>query len=224
MRLFPQEEFEVRLGRVREKMIQEKIDYLVIPSNVENDFLYIAGYQPVYGEAVIVIPLGKEPLLFFNTEWDKERIENSTYVEDIRAVEDPVIGSCSYLKSFDADSIGVVGYWELPYRVFKNVESFLSGKVRDASICLREVRLRCSDWEIECYQKAVAIAEAGMLRAVEILKSLQEDISERELAQEIQIAMDREEFGGFSGVCVGSGQRSAQPVALPTDKVIHPGE
>ncbi|MDI3530989.1 MAG: Xaa-Pro dipeptidase [Candidatus Atribacteria bacterium] len=225
MGVFPEREFCLRLKRIREEMSRQGIDFLIVPyQGAENTFFYFVGYQP-FGDATLLIPLDEEPFLFFSASWDRDRIEESTFVKRLEEADQPFLAACRYVKGRFKGVAGVADYWKLPYGLYDEGLKSLSLETQDATPCVKKVRLFHTEWEVGCYRRAVEIAERGMLRAAEILSQAPiSGVSEFELAQEIQLAMDEEEFCGFSGVCLASSKRTAQPIAAPTQKKIEPGD
>ncbi|HWQ05410.1 MAG TPA: Xaa-Pro peptidase family protein [Longilinea sp.] len=95
---------------------------------------------------------------------------------------------------------------------------FISGEAT-----LNSLRIQKDQNEVDAMRKAVKIAEQGFLGMLERAKS---GMTERELAAELSLAMlqaGSEPELPFSPI-IASGQNSANPHAVPTDRKLSPGD
>ncbi len=209
---FPVEEYEARLGAVREGMREHGIEALVIqhPPNV----LYLTGYQtfsPNSGECVVV-PLEDEPTLFVpSPELGGALIH--TWLDDRRGYapgrsEERHIADALREKGLDG---GVVGLEKnshgLPAGMYDGfVAALPKARFINASGIVESVKAVKSAREIEHIRRAARTTDAGMAAAIDAAREGATDNDMASAASQAMVA------AGSEYMCVSpivtSGRRS----------------
>jgi len=189
---FPLEEYEQRLQALRERMLERKLEVVLIvePSNLT----YLTGYQTTgysYFQALIV-PLEKEPFMvtrlleesnIFARTWVKlsypytdtgDAIETLWHAMKACGLDQSVIGyekNCEFFR-YEFQERMISTFWEAHFYD-------CSGIVEAGRICKSEA-------EIALMQQVAKITEIAMQAGIE---AVAEGVSENEIAAEVSHAM-----------------------------------
>ena len=82
----PCEEFQERLKSIREAMLRQKFDALVVFSQKRSHITYLSGYYPNYhtNAALMLITAERDPTLWIKFAFDLPRAKATSWLEDIR--------------------------------------------------------------------------------------------------------------------------------------------
>ena len=83
----PSDEFRQRLKNVREAMVRQKFDALVVFSQKRGHITYLSGYHPNYHTnfALMLVTAKRDPTLWIKFAFDLPRAKATSWLEDIRA-------------------------------------------------------------------------------------------------------------------------------------------
>ncbi len=225
---FPFEEYERRLGELRERIAQRRLDAVVI-SDPEN-IMYLTDYQTTgysFFQA-LVIPLEGEPFMITRA-MEESNIHARTWVERTRPYPDT--GDAIQMLVDSLREFGLankrIGYERNSYFFTAYHQDCIhttmtEGKLLDCFGIVEQGRIRKSPVEIELMHRAAAATEAGMRAGLEACKA---GVTENEIGAEISAAMFR--AGGETPAVmpyVTSGPRSMIGHATWEGRTVQPGE
>lgn len=210
--VFPKEEFDARLERVRAALAADDLAGLVV-STPENIF-YLTGldHQGFFAPHLLIVSATGEMTLIARA---MERITVQDQVTGAGFVgyadnEDPAAAACEVLRHHGLATarIGVEKHsLFFPPRVYEAVLRGMPGAVwHDASRLIDDLRLIKSPREISCTRAAAAVTDAMMQAAIDAAKA---GVSEREVAAEAHRAM----------VLAGGGTPGFGPFIRPTPRL-----
>lgn len=225
--IFSRHEFEDRMERVSRLMVQERFDALlcyasrIFPGSVR----YLTGYETRLGihDAVyflITIKPVQTFTLFSNASW--EHASEQTWVEEVVITSSFGVEISGRLNR-TIRRLGVVGYNYLPVPIYLSVrDRFPEMELLDATEAMMRLRAIKSSAEIELLRCCAEITDRG---GEAFLRMAQPGLSERELAAEVEYAMKTAGGEEVSFTTqVGTGERTADVVVYPGDRVLHRGD
>ncbi len=225
---FPFEEYERRIGELRQRMEDRLLDAVVV-TDPEN-LMYLTDYQTTgysFFQA-LVVPLDSEPFMITRAMEDSNVIER-TWVEKSRPYPDTgdaIQQLITSLKEFGLSG-GHVGYernsYFFPaYQQDRVHTSFDHGVLMDCFGIVEAGRARKSAVEIDLMRRAAFATQAGMRAG---LAAVGAGVNENEIAAEIASAMFR--AGGEAPAVmpyVTSGPRTMIGHATWEGREVRPGE
>jgi Xaa-Pro dipeptidase len=191
---FPIEEYQRRLGALRERMAHRHIDVAVItdPGNLN----YLTGYQTTgysYFQA-LVVPLEDEPFMV-TRRLEESNVWPRTWVETTRPYSDTgdaIETLWHALREFGLDRrwIGYErnSYFFPAYQQERMLATFTEGNFVDCYGIVEAGRITKSEVELEMMRRAARATEAGMAAGVEAARA---GVTENEIAAEVHHAMYR---------------------------------
>lgn len=214
-----------RIQNAQDRMKQQGIDaYLIL---THDDYIYFFGedrYQPR-----AIIPAEGLPLIV-TFAGEEEEVRQSLGVEDVRIfasvgqqIKDVVQVMRGMIGDKDKLTVGVQMWFGTPaflLNMFQKANPIV--EVVDIAPVMDELRMVKDTSEIALMQRAAEIASIGMETAV---KTLIPDITENEVAAEVEYAMRKAGGHGVATpVFVNSGIRSGWLHGTASDKVIESGD
>ena len=207
---FPQEEYDGRLGSVREQMAARGVEVLLLfaPTNL----FYLTGYNtvgytnyqclavPVDGDPVLIVRLLERPVAEATS-----RLRQIVTYEDH---EDPAGAVQRALREAGWQRRSLAAEQTSPFlsvREYARLEELLATKVADGSGLVEAVRLIKSPRELECFRTAARCTAAGMQAA---MAAIAPGKTENEVVAECYRAM----------VAAGSEFFSSGPILTSGDK------
>lgn len=224
---FPAHEYERRLRELRQRMVERRLDAVVI-SDPEN-LMYLTDYQTSgysFFQA-LVVPLDDEPVMVTRA-LEESNVIHRTWVERSRPYPDngdAIRELVEVLKDLGLGGARVGfernSYYFPAYQQDRLHDAYGQGLV-DCFGIVEEGRIRKSDVEIEVMRRAAAAAEAGMAAGLETAVA---GATENDVAAAISAAMFRA-GGEFPAVMpyVASGPRSMIGHCTWEGRTIGPGE
>jgi Xaa-Pro aminopeptidase len=239
---FTQEEFDVRLSRIRKRMEADGIDvlWLMAPESL----YYVSGYKCIWYQAQspkswpassgIAIHKDRDDFILFDTPSEAIMCRFVTCAKDVRIFpmggrRDGISFIVEELKSDGWLSSGVVGMELHSYRpnpiISRRFQDAFKGagvSVTDGSDILREVRWVKSPAEIACLKKAAEITDIGLEAAKNAIRP---GVTELDVYSEMTYAMGKA-GGEHPGITlpVNSGLKANCGHALASRRVINAGE
>lgn len=184
----PDAEFAQRMSAFKEKMAGEKLDLVVVFSNLldPSAVRYFSDVSPINESAGLVIPLEGEPILCSGQachEWSrhKSRIKELRIlpeVGEVSGVEYDIAGQLDFQDLFQEVGrgrkirrIGIIGDLIFPHEIYRKLEkAFPSAAIVSAEMLMYGLRRRKSENEIACIRKACEIISEAFAFAVGRLK------------------------------------------------------
>ena len=225
---FPLEEYERRLRELRERMVQRRLDAVIV-TDPEN-LMYLTDYQTTgysYFQA-LVVPVDSEPFMITRT-MEESNVHARTWVEHARSYSDTGDAIQMLVESLREFGLGGkdIGYernsYFFPaYQQDRVHTTYINGRLLDCFGIVEVGRLRKSALEIEIMRKAAKATEAGMGAGIEACAA---GVTENEIGAAISAAMFR--AGGEPPAVmpyVTSGPRSMIGHATWEGRTVQPGE
>lgn len=225
---FPFEEYQNRIGALRERMRKRLLDAVIItdPENI----MYLTDYQTTGYSffQCLVVPLEDEPFMITRS-MEESNIFARTWVERTRPYPDT--GDAIQMLVESLREFGLArkdigyernSYFFPAYHQDSIHTTFTDGRLFDCFGIVEEGRICKSSAEIELMRKAAAATEAGMQAGYEACKA---GVSENEIAAAICSAMFR--AGGEAPAVmpyVTSGPRTMIGHATWEGRIVQPGE
>jgi Xaa-Pro aminopeptidase len=184
----PDAEFADRMKIFKEKMAEEKLDFVAVFSNMldPSAVRYFSDVSAINESAALVIPLKGDPILCSGQachEWSRfkskvKEIRIFPEVGEVSGVEYEIKGQYDFedlfkemKKKYRIKKIGIIGDLIFPYEIYKKLEKvFPSAKAVSAEKLMYEMRMRKSAGEIACIQKASEIISESFAYAVQRIK------------------------------------------------------
>jgi Xaa-Pro aminopeptidase len=202
---FPNEEYEERIARLREVLVQEELDCLLVfgttadPANVR----YLTNFDDLYGgETVVVVPLDGDVVLVTNAVMHGEPMHSGVpqvWPQDVRAAAAPrtvtgrarAVTVADHVRSVIAALgreavIGLEGDWREELLV--ELDLVDAARVRPRLRLVHFLRTFKSPREVDLLRKAAALADDAVTAAMTTVKA---GVSEYELAAVANEAMFR---------------------------------
>ncbi len=219
MKSKPQSTYAARLGKLRARMLEERVDSLVVSSlpNVQ----YLTGFSGTeQGDGVILATL-KNSMLFTDSRYDLAAHE------EVRGSEVLIVKGGAFLAAVKRSrrSRGRVGFesGSVTYGAYQKLRELIGAKrLAPLSGLVESLRVAKDEEEIGEIRRAV---EAGSKAFEETLPHLREGIPERDVAAEIEYRMRLHgaERPSFETI-VAYGERSALPHARPGARKLRANE
>ncbi len=191
---FPFEEYERRIGELRERMQQRLLDAVVI-TDPEN-LMYLTDYQTTgysFFQA-LVVPLEKEPFMI-TRKLEATNVHARTWVEITRPYPDTGDAIQMLLESLREFGLAdkYVGYERNSYFFPAYHQDYIrtafkNGKLLDCFGIVEEGRICKSAVELDIMRKAAKATEAGMLAGFEACEA---GVTENDIGAAISAAMFR---------------------------------
>jgi Xaa-Pro dipeptidase len=229
---FPESEFKSRLNAVRRRMVEKKLDALMV--TIPENICYLSGFQTpgYYYLQVLMITPDQDPRIVVR-HFEGKNVDAYSWLDPINRStfqdnEDPTAVVAGVIKSLKLEHkiIGIeLNSWYLTVRHFEALKSSLpETRFVDASGTVEIERRVKSPLEIEKIKKACRMAEAGLQAAIDLV-STTPVLTENDLAAAIHYAMSKmgSEYPGLP-VFLGSGHRSVIPHVSATEKAIEVGD
>lgn len=209
----------VRRTRLREEVEERDLDGLLVshPPNVR----YLTGFT---GSTGLLLLRGDEALLLVDGRYAEQAAEEVDEATEIRRADDGLLEALGETAEaapsgarlgFEADRLTVAELDRLGERAG-------GAEWRPTGDLVAGLRARKDAGELACIERAARAVE----RAWEgLLEVLEEGVSEREAAAELDYRLRREGTGPPAFDCiVAFGERSSLPHAAPADRVLEEGD
>lgn len=181
--VFPRTEYLRRLAAVKSEMVKREIEALVI--TFDRSINYLTGYtaRSAYVPQALVISVHEEEPTFILRLMDVPAAIHLTFLERNRIIGYPeaLIGNpekdgydavVDFLRQANFATRGIgLELGQLPARAANNFQARLpDARIVDCTHVITWIRTIKSDLEITLMREAAAIADAGMMRAAEVIR------------------------------------------------------
>jgi len=227
---FPRSEYEGRNARLSDALRELGVDVYVgsTPENLN----YFAGFDPLgiyFYQHIFFKTGGREPaLLTHRCESELARIQ--CWIADIHIWKhgsDPLQMTIDKLRDYGVTKgrrVGLeMGNWYLKAETYKAlVDAFPGTEFVDVTKAVLRIRTIKSEAEIGFMRQAAKFSDLGFQAAIDALRP---GVTEVEILAAVQSAMSRagSEYPTLPFI-IGSGPRSGLFHAVPTQRVIEPGD
>lgn len=189
MRITPKEELEHRIARLKQLIVAEGLDAVIIVQNA--DLFYFTG---TIQSGSLYIPAEGEPIYLVRKEFSRARMESGLReVVPFSSMKDipPILADYGYpLPGRIGMELDV-----LPVSFFDRYRTvFPAAMFSDATPLIRRVRMIKSKYEIHLLQDAAVQVDNVWRRAKEVLR---EGMTDLELAAELEFAARKEGHQGL---------------------------
>jgi Xaa-Pro dipeptidase len=161
--LTPKEEIDRRIGELKKRMVEKRVDFVVILQHV--DLFYFSGTMQ---KGSLFVPVDGDPLLFIERTMERALYETPLPIIPIKKDKDVkgILAAKGLLKGRGALEFDV-----LPVALFERWKGFLgSDSFADASSMIRDVRLIKSGFEIDQIRKSGLIVSRVFRKAKDVIK------------------------------------------------------
>ena len=228
IQLFPAEEYERRLQRVRDGMARNQLDVLLVhrPENI----FYLTGYQTpgYYWHQVLVLPLDSEPV-FIAPPHEASLVPEYCWVDDVRLYPDTsdwAEVTSDLLKELGLSS-GRVGLETQSWFLTVDLRDRLAGRLPGATMLgggglIESCRLIKSPREQDYLRDAARFSEQGMQAGI---AAVRDGATELDVAAAVHTALDLagSEYTGLPAF-ITSGSRTELVHATWSPRRINSGE
>lgn len=225
----PVDEHEHRRRRLRAAMAAEHTDLLICYGDAWRtaNTRYFTDFRPVDGIGGI-----EQTIVFFPVDGAPSMLVDDGCLDVARELTDFEVRPLSELAQVvrrhaagsSPTSVRLAGREQIPAPVYAALSGAFGIQDLAPSTALAKVKAVKSAWEIEQLRYAAALTDVAVARMKEIVVA-GEPISERDLAREADMSMIAAGADGPAYLTmVQSGPRSAFSLALPSHRLIQPGE
>jgi Xaa-Pro aminopeptidase len=208
---------EARLARLRRALQAEKLDALLVTNAYNRK--YLTGFT---GSAGYVLITGNRAVLLTDFRYMTQAPQQAVHFEVIEHSPRPMETVKSILNSLHIQKLGFEQR-DVTYGTYLSYGADLAGiELVPTEGIVEKLRIIKDDQEIGIMQEAADLADRTFSH---ILTKLQPGLSEREIDLEMEFFMRRE--GAVSSsfdTIVASGERSALPHGVASDRKLRPNE
>ena len=212
----PHGEFSSRLERLREAMDAEGLDAMLVFSDEYRyaGVRYLADFRPctlnayggLYTPALVLVAGDAEPVLYVPDN-ELPFASGVSTIGDVRAWKRELLSDLKELVvGRGVHTMGIDGLEVMPTSVYDQIAEATSGADLRRAPLIARLRTVKSPWEIEMLSEAALAHDQGM---AEVFASLEEGMTEWEIAARADSAMRRQGFYSTVPTLVGIGPNAA---------------
>jgi Xaa-Pro dipeptidase len=215
-----QQEFQIRLARVRQSMRDNGLETLLVYDSGRHNFLrmnyvaYLTDFISVGPETVLVVGREDAPVLYLSPSWDLPRAQEESWVSDVR----PFKEFRSRISTI-AGKVGLIGRESMHAGVHNEIAKASGQTPSNAKDIIENIARSKSAFELARLRRAAEIADGGV-------KALHQDarpgLKEYELAAIVEHRMRSLGAEDNFGMVVANNHNHA--LHPPTDRVVQPGD
>jgi Xaa-Pro aminopeptidase len=221
----PRQERDWRIRRIRAAMAEAGIEGLLLwgPAWRRENVRYLTG-APLRGSfSAVYLPAVGEPTAFVSREEDRDAVERTGWIRDVRPLGFPGCGEVvSRIRDGGPpDRIGVA-LWELVPEALGGVlrRELPRTEVVCATDLLDRLRMVKSSWEVEQIRKAARVCEAGFET---FLHTLRPGVAEYEVVAAVEETLKR--LGAEDNfMLIASGRDEVRSMTPPGPRRIERGD
>lgn len=217
----PLEELSRRWSKLQETMAREDLGGLLVFANqLKTAALhYVANYTLLGSRAGCYLPLVGPPVLLISEPWDLERARGESPISDIRVLGQDWPQELAACCSSRTGQLGLAGREIVGRKDLQALETSLGRATVSASRLMEDLAAIKSPYERALIRAAAGMADAGFLRAMEVMR---QGFPDYELVAEIDYAMRRMgATDNFQMLAVG---KQNTGMLLPVGKKVERGD
>ena len=206
-----------QLEQLRRALSEQQTEALIITN--DQNRRYLTGFT---GSAGTVVVTQTQALLLVDFRYTQQAT-NQSKIFDVREIDRAHLYE-TIQEIFDTESIQTVGFEQhhVSYSVFQLMASKLTATLKPLSNIVENLRKIKTPEEIELIKKAAWISDEAFKHILTIIKP---GVSEIDIANELDFHMRKNGATGAAfDIIIASGQRSALPHGVATDKIIEEGD
>jgi Xaa-Pro dipeptidase len=186
----PQEELLLRWTKLQEAMAREDLSGLLVFANQLKtaNLHYVTNYTLLGSRACCYLPLVGPPVLLISEPWDLERAQKESPIKDIRLLGKDWQRELATLHSSRSGQLGLAGREIMGWQDLQALETALGRATLSASRLMEDLAAIKSPYERALIRAAADMADAGFLRAMEVIR---QGLTDYELVAEIDYTMRR---------------------------------
>ena len=186
----PQEELLLRWTKLQEAMARENWDGLLVFANQLKtaNLHYVANYTLLGSRACCYVPPVGPPVLLISEAWDLERAHKESPIKDIRVLGRDWPRELAACCSSRIGQIGLAAREIMGQQDIQALETALGRSTVSASRLMEDLANIKSPYELTLIRAAADMADAGFLRAQEVMRP---GLTDYELVAEIDYVMRR---------------------------------
>ena len=217
----PLEEISQRWERIRQAMGRGDLaGVLVFANQLKTAALHYVSHYALLGErAFCWLPAAGQPVLFLSEAWDLDRASRESPIRDVRALgkdwPQEIASACEH----PSGRLGLAGREIMGRSDVAALEQALGKETVPASRLLEDIATLKSQYERDRIRDASAMADAGFLRALEVMRP---GLKDYELVAEIDYVMRR--MGATDNFQMLAAGKHNTGMLLPVGKALEPGD
>jgi Xaa-Pro dipeptidase len=217
----PQEELSQRWTKLQGAMAREDWDGLLVFVNQLKtaNLHYVANYTLLGSRACCYLPPAGPPVLLISEAWDLERVRGESPIADIRVFGRDWPRELASVCGSRSGQIGLAGREIWGRQDLQALEAALGRETVSASRLMEDLATIKTPYERELIRAAAVMADAGFMRAMEVMQA---GLPDYELVAEIDYAMRRMgATDNFQMLAVG---KQNTGMLLPVGKKVEHGD
>ena len=230
-----EKEFEERRKILRLLMEKKKIDVVITYADDKATFgqqfsRYYFNYQPHFESCCVIIPMNQKSFIVTGPE-SEEFVYKNSYCSEVKIADvfthpneeypfhnvqsfSEILLQFSKVTKSKQIRVGIAGSEMLPFKYWQKINDIDFINIIEVDDMILKQRSIKSPQEIKVIEHAYNIAEQGIKKGIEVV---QKDISEREIAAEIEYEMRKLGSEGMGiDTIVGSGKINTHPIITRT--------
>jgi Xaa-Pro aminopeptidase len=217
----PQEELLQRWTKLQEAMVSADWGGLLVFANQLKtaNLHYVANYTLLGSRACCYLPPAGSPVLLISEPWDLNRAQEESPIKDVRVLGRDWPQELAVLCGSRNAPIGLAGREVMGRQDLQILEAALGRETVSASRLMEDLADIKSPYEQALIRASSEMADAGFLRAMEVMRS---GLPDYELVAEIDYAMRRMgATDNFQMLAVG---KQNTGMLLPVGKKVERGD
>lgn len=218
--------FRRKVESLRAAMERERLSAMLFYSSGQlsmlevNAVLWISGVLPMGPDTGVLLRPSGEATMFTTLPWDRGRVREQGWIEDVRVAERFVEGVKELLAAEGVrGDLGVAGWAFMPAKVYQGLEAIPNVRPKPADALLNSLARSPGAESLPVLERAAEIADAGFAAIVEKAEA---GMFEYELAAEVEYAMrSRGAEDNFGMLTASDHSHCAHP---PQDRRLRPGD
>lgn len=205
-----------KLRKLREKLVEHNLDALIVTHPINRR--YLTGFTGSAGVAIF----SRDTQIFITdfryVEQAEKQAKDFTIIQHTQAIE---VEIAEQLKQLHAKRVGFEEN-NITYAEFSRYKNLFNCELVPTSDLIEQLRVIKTDKELMILKEAAQIADAAFEHIQSYIKP---GVKEIEIANELEFFMRRKGATSSSfDIIVASGERSALPHGVASEKEIQPGE
>jgi len=230
-----EKEFKERRRILRSLMEKKEIDVVIAYADDKATFgqqfsRYYFNYQPHFESCCIIIPMNQKSFIVTGPE-SEEFVYKNSFCSEVKIADvfthpneeypfhkiqsfTEILLQFSNEKNLKKIRVGIAGSEMLPFKYWQKINDIDFVDIIEVDDMILKQRSIKSSQEIKVIEHAYKIAEKGIKKGIEIV---QKDVSEREIAAEIEYEMRKLGSEGMGiDTIIGSGKNNTHPILTRT--------
>ncbi|MGN7407909.1 M24 family metallopeptidase [Sporosarcina sp. SAFN-010] len=206
-----------KLDHLRTTLRTKQLDAIIVTN--DQNRRYLTGFT---GSAGTVVVTQTNAFLLVDFRYTQQAVDQSEDFE-VREIDRKYLYE-TIQQLLDAESIQAVGFEQhhVTYYVYQQMTNKISAKLHPLANSVEDLRMIKTAKEIELIKKAAVISDNAFTH---ILNFIKPGVKEIEIANELDFHMRKNGASGAAfDMIIASGQRSALPHGVASEKVIEAGD